>query len=351
MKLLILTQKIDKNDPILGFFHKWIEELSKKFENITVICLEKGGYSLPQNVNVLSLGKEKLAISNQYLVTRIRYVWNFYKYIWNERKNYDAVFVHMNEEYVLLGGIFWKIFGKKTYLWRNHPHGSFLTRIAVWLSYKVFCTSKYAYVVKYKKVEIMPVGIDIERFKIQDSRFRVKDSILFLGRMSPIKKPDLLVEALGILKKKGVDFIANFYGEPLPKDRMYFEDLKKRSRELDLDSFVRFHGAIPNEETPEVYARHEIFVNLTPTGSMDKTIFEAMACGCIPLVSNYSLTSLVDDNLILKNNFSKELAAKIKGILFMNGEQKEEIIRVCTTSVKIHSLDNLVQKIHTSFVA
>lgn len=29
VKLLIITQKIDINDPILGFFHKWIEEFAK----------------------------------------------------------------------------------------------------------------------------------------------------------------------------------------------------------------------------------------------------------------------------------------------------------------------------------
>lgn len=58
MRLLIVTQKVDKNDPILGFFHRWIEEFSKHCEKLTVICLQAGEFKLPANVTVLSLGKE-----------------------------------------------------------------------------------------------------------------------------------------------------------------------------------------------------------------------------------------------------------------------------------------------------
>ena len=79
MKLLIITQKVDINDDVLGFFHRWIEEFAKHCEKITVICLQKGEYNLPDNVKVLSLGKEGA-------MAKIKYALNFYKYIWQERK-------------------------------------------------------------------------------------------------------------------------------------------------------------------------------------------------------------------------------------------------------------------------
>ncbi len=52
MKLLILTQKVDINDDVLGFFHRWILEFAKHYEYITVIALEIGEYNLPENVKV-----------------------------------------------------------------------------------------------------------------------------------------------------------------------------------------------------------------------------------------------------------------------------------------------------------
>jgi len=59
MKLLIITQTLDKNDPLLGFFHEWIRKFTEHFEEIIVICLQKGEYDFPGNVKVLSLGKEQ----------------------------------------------------------------------------------------------------------------------------------------------------------------------------------------------------------------------------------------------------------------------------------------------------
>ncbi|NLE07312.1 MAG: glycosyltransferase family 4 protein, partial [Parcubacteria group bacterium] len=105
MRLLVVTQKIDQNDPILGFFHNWVLKLSEKFEKISVICLEKGKYDLPSNVKVYSLGKESGR-------SKIKYVKNFLNFILGLHKDYDAVFVHMNQEYVLIGGFFWKLMRK-----------------------------------------------------------------------------------------------------------------------------------------------------------------------------------------------------------------------------------------------
>ena len=147
MRLLIVTQKVDINDPTLGFFHCWVEEFAKHFETITVICLQKGEYNLPENVRIISLGKEKLTANSHQssafsyklsALRKVKYILKFYKYIIRERKNYDSVFVHMNQEYILLGGIFWRLFGKKIYMWRNHHAGSFLTDVATTFCEKVF---------------------------------------------------------------------------------------------------------------------------------------------------------------------------------------------------------------------
>ena len=74
MKLLILTQKLDNTDDDLGFFHEWIEEFTEQCEQVTVICLFKGDYNFPDNVKILSLGKEGG-------VSRIKYLFRFYAFV------------------------------------------------------------------------------------------------------------------------------------------------------------------------------------------------------------------------------------------------------------------------------
>ena len=312
MKLLICTQKVDKNDPVLGFFHGWIIEFSKRFESITVICLQKGEYDLPKNVKVLSLGKEDQ-------VSRIVYVWRFYKYIWAERRNYDRVFVHMNQEYILLGWKMWKLFGKKIYMWRNHYAGTMLTDIAALFCTHVFCTSKYSYTAKYKKTVFMPVGIDTNVFKPDVSVRRMPHSILSLGRVSPSKNIGLLIDALNILKQTNIDFVASIYGDALPQDVAYLESLKRKVEQLDMGAQVTFYSGVPNYATPQIYSAHEIFVNMSPSGMYDKTIFEAMACGTASLSCNKNLKGVIDDKYMFEENSKESLATTLKNIMTNSG--------------------------------
>src|ERR1700727_851881 len=122
MNLLIVTQAVDLDDPILGFFHRWIADIARGCDRVHVICLKEGRHDLPENVFVHSLGKENGR-------SRSKYARRFYRYIRMYRDEYDAVFVHMNEEYVLLGAPLWRLWGKRIVLWRNHKMGSWRTNI------------------------------------------------------------------------------------------------------------------------------------------------------------------------------------------------------------------------------
>jgi glycosyltransferase involved in cell wall biosynthesis len=221
--------------------------------------------------------------------------------------------------------------------------------MAVWLSNKVFCTSKFAFVAKYKKTSLMPVGIDTNVFKFGDESLELrekKDRILFLGRMSPIKRPDLLIEALDILNKRGTDFICDFYGDPLSKDQNYYNSLKAKAKELGLNEKINFYKGVANYETPKIYNEHDIFINLTPSGSFDKTILEAVACGCLLVITNRSLFGEIDERMIASSNSPDNIADSIN---FWLGKSDEEVKPVREKLQKYvlekHSLNALIDKL------
>lgn len=335
MKLLIITQKVDKNDPVLGFFHRWIIEFAKHADHISVICLEQGEYDLPKNVTVYSLGKELNADLRGLArgLARTKYLIQLYRYIWSLRNEYDAVFVHMNQEYVLLGAPLWKLLGKKVTMWRNHHFGNVLTRIAVALCDKVFCTSKYSFTAQFKKTVLMPVGIDTDYFHRDKNIERKNKSVLFLARMSPVKRPHLVIESLHRLNKTRTDFTADFYGDSLPKDASYLASLKEKVKECVLGDRMAFKNSIPNHETPHVYAEHDIFINASPSGMYDKTIFEAMACESLVLTSNLNLMGQVDDMFIFKENNEEDLSRKLKSLLELDSKIKEKYGKILRTYV------------------
>lgn len=337
MKLLVITQSVDKKNPVMSFFHEWVRELSKQFESLVVICLQKGEYDLPSNVKVLSLGKEGG-------VSRIKYLWNFYRYIWGERKNYDAVFVHMNQEYVLLGWKSWFLMRKNIYMWRNHPAGNWLTSLAVFFCKKVFCTSRFSYTAKYKKTTIMPVGIDTEFFKEGNTQeIRKENSILFLGRIAPVKAPDLLVDALSVIKD--LSWTLSVVGNALPKDAGYYQNLKQKVAQVGLEERVKFVSGVPNTDTPALYGAHEIFVNLSPSGMYDKTIFEAASCGALVLASNENLRGEIDEKLIFNREDVKDLVSKLRAILNLSKEEKIKLQNQLKNFVNKHDLKILGKKI------
>ncbi|HVT75324.1 MAG TPA: glycosyltransferase family 4 protein [Candidatus Paceibacterota bacterium] len=318
MRLLFITQALDMDDPVLSAYHRLAGEASKNFDSVVALCLKKGRCELPSNVKIVSLGKEE---GGNAIAKRLRYIVRFYRYVFTEK--YDAVFVHMNQEYILLAGPFWKLMGKRIYMWRNHHAGSMLTDMAAAFCSKVFCTSRFSYTAKYKKSVLMPVGVDTDAFKPVSAASREPRSILFLARMAPVKKPDVLVEALGIMNARNVAFTASFYGDPLPKDEIFYKLLQEKVAALGLGDKVRFYAGIPNDTTPRIYSTHDISVNLSSSGMYDKTIFEAMGCETLIVATNRNLKGLVNDAFIAKEDDAEDVAAKIAGLIALPALEKD----------------------------
>ena len=337
MKLLIVTQAVDRSDPVLGFFHEWIRALATRFERIEVICLKEGEHDLPANVAVHSLGKERGSRG------RLAYALRFLALSWKLRREYDAAFVHMNQEYLLLAGPLWKLLRKPAYLWRNHYAGNFLTDLAASFCTKVFCTSMHSHTAKYRKTRLMPVGVDLARFGGAASVRREPRSILFFARMAPSKRPDMFLDALGILLARGVSFVASLYGSPLPEDQAYYDSLKARAESLGLHDRVRFHPGVPNAEAPRVFSVHEIFVNCSPSGMFDKTIFEAAASGCVVLAmsDDFAVKAGEEFHAVDAEGFADRLAE----VLSVVPERLETARSQQEVLARRESLDTLVDRL------
>lgn len=335
-KLLFVTQVMDKDDGVLGAYHGLVAELAHRFEQIEVICLKEGSYELPSNVRVHSLGKERGSVPAIVYAIRFKFL------AWKLRHNYDAVFVHMNQEYILVAGLLWKLLGKRIYMWRNHYAGSLLTDIAAAFCTNVFCTSKHSYTAKYKKTIFMPVGVDTARFSANTSVTRIPHSILFFARIAPSKRPDMFVDALSILHSQGEQFEASIYGSPTPENQTYYEALKSRVQELGLQNSVQFFLGVPNAQAPIIFQAHEIFVNCSPSGMYDKTLFEAAASGCAVLTSSEDFGQVADNSYFTN---AEELSAKLQKTLNLSLIQREEQVISLKSISNLNSLSSLCRSL------
>lgn len=345
-KILIVTQKVDKNDSVLGFFHSWITAFSGQFDQVIVIGLSVGAYNFPQNVRVVSLGKEKGR-------GRIARTINFLRYIVALRKEYDGVFVHMNPEYVALAGFIWRSMAKRVVLWYTHRSVNLRLHLAVFFSHAVYTASREGCRVQSNKVRTVGHGIDVELFsRITRQALPGKKealSIVHVGRITQIKNCDTIIRAVSLVQKEirqPVRLV--FIGAPATsEDEVYKQMLIKLVEEQNLVNQVLFMGSVTHDTLPTFLAQADIMINAAPTGGLDKVVLESMAAGVPVVTSNTSFSALFGtyaSQCIFKERDAYDLSLKLSNLISGDMVSLSAYLR---QKVSNHALKRLVEIIST----
>ncbi len=344
MKLLILTQKVDSTDDNLGFFHRWIEEFARTCESVIVICLYEGEHNLPGNVRVLSLGKEEGGSRGQYLK-------RLYQYVWRERKNYDAVFVHMNQIYILLGGLLWRIMKKRIVLWYVHKQISMSLRIALPFVHTVCTTNIESFRIPTKKLRVVGHGIDEALFETVRDKRKMECELVSWGRISPTKDYMTMLRAVKRLRDTGMSVCLDIIGGVgTPEQQHYLDSLTQYVRENDLTEHVTFVGPLSHDEVPAHISKSSIFIHASTTGSLDKAALEAMVGGLLVVTCNESVASVMPmqerERLMFPIRDDAALAGRIATLTALPQEERDRISQELRNVVRWdHSLSALIKKL------
>lgn len=339
MRLLITTQVLDSQDSNLGFFHRWVEEFAANCEQVIVICLKKGDYVLPPNVTVLSLGKESGS-------TRFKRIYLFLKYILNYRNDYDAVFVHMNPEYVLLGGFLWHKWGKKVGLWYAHKSLTQKLKRAVSMVDRVFVVSSDTFPIKTPKLAVLGHGIDISLFKPTIHLESTETRIVTTGRIAESKHLVEMLETLDALHACGEKFTFTIVGVPTtPQEERYAVRVRQEIARRPFVDKVHVLGSIPHHRLPEVLHGQDLFFNFGATGNMDKAGLEALACGIPVLSTNPQFEALLSPYGLYVPTLAGETIAQAM-VKFLSRSDRPAIAATLRNIVNAeHSLPKLIPKI------
>ncbi len=344
MKLLICTQAVDQNHPILGFFHRWIEEFAKHCEEVHVICLQKGEYSLPHNVHVYSLGKEG---GERKFVQFL----NFYKYIWKLRKNYDNVFVHMTQIYVLLGALVWRLQRKKIGFWYAHGAVSVTLRLAEKLTHFIFTSTEQGLQLHTAKKNIVGQGIDLAHFAYRKKSDNHKTlRLITVGRISVAKSIDTLIAASKLLYEAGFDFTITIAGTASTgQEKEYEKAMRTQSAAFGLSDHILWAGDIMQKELPQLLYAADVFIHDGVTQSLDKALLEAVACGCTVISSNPSYAAFSKSyapQYIFPSRDVNALYSIIKSVSELSGEERDASMKGVREALRMfHSIEGLISRI------
>ena len=311
MHLLIVTQRIDQEDENLGAFYYWFERLSKEFDEVTIIASFVGKTDFAPHVHVHSLGKE----NNAGRFSRLKRFFALFSYHY---ARCDAVFFHQIPEFVIAASPFLLSLKKRSVLWYAHKSVTLRLKIAERLVDFIATSSPEGFRLASKKVIYTGQAINTDLFRPREEAAHFgKDHVLKLitvGRISPIKNYEQIIAACAAGKNIWqADWSLSIVGGPiLPRDHAYLKSLKQLIAEKNLSSHITFVGSVGYSQIPKFLQGHDIFVNVSGTGSLDKAVFEAMACGLSVLTANEAYRSIIPDAYFLEHNNPEFIAERIR---------------------------------------
>ena len=161
-----------------------------------------------------------------------------------------------------------------------------------------------------RKIKTFTLGIDTEKYSFTQKSEIEKSHPLKLvctRRLEPVFDHFTIIDALALLKEKGIRFQMTFVGGGSLLNRM-----KQKVNDLGLAESVNFLGKIPNDDLPEILSKQDIYLSTSLWDGASLSLLEAMAIGLIPVVSDIKANSawIEDgvDGFLHKVGDSKELA-------------------------------------------
>ena len=152
-----------------------------------------------------------------------------------------------------------------------------------------------------EKVAVIPAGVDTDIFypvpKLEarlDLGLPNKETIMYAGRVEPIKGLDILLGSFKILNESR-DVHLVMVGGSLSGDHE-LDALRERSRQLGIFEKITFTGSVSQPELSRYYSAADVFVLPSHYESFGLVALEAMACGTPVVASRVGgIPSFVDD--------------------------------------------------------
>jgi glycosyltransferase involved in cell wall biosynthesis len=345
MRVLMLVQQIEESHWLRGFIVRWVRELAAQVEQVQVITLELGQADLPANVTIQTMGKERG-------YGRLREVIAFYRALARVIRDVDVIFSHMTPRYTWLAAPLALIFRKPQVLWYTHPQIHWELRLATALSRRVVTASETSFPLQTPKLCVLGHGIDTDFFSPTTGRGdllgrpNTQPYILLVGRLTRIKNRTLLLRALPQIEAQVV-FIGGTASEA---DTAYVEELKSLAADLGVADRVTFTGALPTQEVRDWNRQAAIAVNLTPSGSFDKTVLESMATCTPTVVAHHGFDDLLGESAsrfrIESPDDLEGLIAQLKDLLNLSAEERLTLMTpIRQRVVAAHSLQQLITRL------
>jgi len=164
------------------------------------------------------------------------------------------------------------------------------------------------------RVFVMPKGIDIDIFHSDEKKENKVHTFCVTRSLYPEYGHMLILTAFKRLIREGYDLelIIAGTGDLQTKMEEYINENK-------LEGFIKLVGKVSMAEIYNILNRSNVYISMPETEGVSASLFEAMACGCFPIVSDLPANSFIvndgENGYLVPVNNGDILYEKIKKII------------------------------------
>lgn len=323
MRLVVVTQRVDPDDPALGATVPMLRALAQRVDELVVLTLVARESGLPANVRLKSIAAPTQALRGARFAAALAP---------ELRRRPVAVLAHMSPVYAVLAAPLARPLRVPLLLWFTHWKRSGMLRAAERVSDRVLTVDRRSFPFASPKVTPIGHGIDVDALPCVDQAEPLR--VLALGRTSPAKGLDTIVAAS---RQAGIEL--ELRGPSLTDEERRYRDALG----------VAVEPPVPRRAIASVYAHAGALVNNMRSGALDKVVFEA-AASCLPVVvSNPGFDSLIGDiepSLSFPQDDAEALAGRLRALADAGAETRARIGRELRERVRRdHSVERWADEV------
>lgn len=181
--------------------------------------------------------------------------------------------------------------------------------------------------------EDLPRTCEVQRNRIKREDESLK--VIFLSRISRKKNLDFAIE---VLKNVKCDVIFDIYGNI--EDEEFFAECRKMLDKLPDNVKWEYKGFVDSEEVPALMAEYDAFLFPTRGENYGHVIAEALAAGCIPVISDQTpWVSLEENNCgyVLSLSDQAAFTETIELLSHKGHDEFENMVKSARKYINIHN--------------
>ena len=333
MKLVVVTQQVDPESPVLGATVGKLRALAARVDELVVVADSAVEGALPGNCRVRTF-RSRLRAGRG-----VRFESALAREL-GGRPRPAAVLAHMCPIYAVLAAPVARPLGTRVMLWFTHWRRSRLLAAAERASNVVLSVDPRTFPLPSRKLVAIGHGIDIADLPCAERAGRDELTLLALGRTSPAKGLETMLRAVALVPHVRLRVIGPSLTE---EERVHRIALERLVIDLQLLDRVDIRPPVPRHTVPGLFGEVDALVNDMRPGATDKVVYEAAAT-CLPvLASNPAFDTLLPPELRFEHGDADGLALAIVGLLDRDrnalGRRLREVV------VREHSVETWADRV------